>query len=81
MTQVQLDRHPFAKHIFYKGIYTHNSVGYPFTLTVEESENSVQPAILVEFDVEARLRPFDYGKASKEILAIYLPDGNQEAKN
>jgi hypothetical protein len=81
MTQVQLNRNPFAKHIFYKGIYTHNSVGYAFTLTVEESENSIQPAIIVEFETEYRLRPFDYGKASKEILAIYLPDGNQEAKD
>jgi hypothetical protein len=81
MTQVQLNRHAFAKHIFYKGIYTHNSIGYPFILTVEESENSAQSAIIVEFDVEARLRPFDYGKAFKEILAIYLPDGNQETKD
>ena len=77
MTQVNLEKHPFAKHIFYKGIYTHNSIGYSFTLTVEESENSVQPAIMIEFDVESRLRPFDYGKASKEILAIYLPKENE----
>ena len=74
MTQVQLERHPYAKHIFYRGTYTHKSIGYSFTLTVEESENSVQPAIIVEFDIEYRLRPFDYGKASKEILAIYLPE-------
>ena len=73
MTQVQLDRHSFAKHTFYKGTYTHNSVGYAFTLTVEKSENRVQPAIIVEFETEYRLRPFDYGKACKEILAIYLP--------
>ena len=77
MTQVQLERHPYAKHIFYKGIYTHNNMGYYFTLTVEESENSVQPAIIVEFDIEDRLRPFDYGKASKEILSIYLPEKNE----
>ena len=76
MTQVQLNRHPFAKHIFYKGTYTHNNVDYSFTLTVEESENSVQPAILVEFGAETRLLPFDYGKASKEILAIYLPNAS-----
>jgi hypothetical protein len=75
MTQVQLDRHPFAKHIFYRGTYTHNSVGYFFKLSVEETENSAQPAILVEFGAETRLLPFDYGKARKEILAIYLPDG------
>lgn len=73
MTQVQLDRHPFAKHIFYRGTYTHNSVGYSFELTVEETENSAQPAILVEFDAETSLLPFDYGKARKEILKIYLP--------
>lgn len=77
MTQVQLERHPYAKHIFYRGVYTHNSIGYNFELTVEESENSVQPAIIVEFDIEDRLRPFDYGKASKEILAIYLPEKNE----
>jgi hypothetical protein len=77
MTQVNLERHPFAKHTFYKGIYTHNSIGYSFTLTVEESVNSVQPALIVEFDVEAKLRPFDYDKASKEILAIYLPKENE----
>jgi hypothetical protein len=81
MTQVQLDRHPYAKHTFYKGMYTHNSIGYSFELTVEESENSAQPAILVEFVAESKLLPFDYGKASKEILAIYLPDANQEAEN
>jgi len=76
MTQVELSRHPFAKHTFYKGMYTHNSVGYSFTLTVEESINSAQPAILVEFGTETRLLPFSYDKASKEILAIYLPNGN-----
>ncbi len=81
MTQVQLSRHPYAKHTFYRGTYTHNSIGYSFDLTVEESENSVQPAILVEFDLESRLLPFDYGKARKEILAMYLPDGNQKAKD
>ena len=81
MTQVQLDRHPFAKHTFYKGIYTHNSIGYSFELTVEESINSVQANIMVEFGVGHELLPFDYGKASKEILAIYLPNGNQETKD
>ena len=81
MTQVQLDRHPFAKHTFYKGMYTHKSVGYSFELTVEESENSAQLAILVEFTIDHEFLPFDYGKASKEILAIYLPDANQEAEN
>lgn len=81
MTQVQLDRHPFAKHTFYKGMYTHNSVGYSFELTVEESENSVQSAILVEFGTETRLLPFSYDKALKEILAVYLPNGNQETKD
>ena len=81
MTQVNLERRPFAKHTFYKGMYTHNSIGYSFDLTVEESINSAQPAILVEFGTETRLLPFDYGKASKEILAIYLPNGNQETKD
>ena len=81
MTQVELSRHPFAKHTFYRGTYTHNSIGYSFELTVEESENSAQSAILVEFEVEAKLRPFDYGKACREILAIYLPDGNQTSKD
>ena len=81
MTQVNLERKPFAKHTFYKGMYTHNSIGYSFDLTVEESINSAQPAILVEFGTETRLLPFSYDKALKEILAIYLPDGNQEAKD
>jgi hypothetical protein len=75
MTQVQLNRKPYAKHIFYKGIYTHKKTEYDFELTVEESENSAQPAILVEFGVDSKFLPFDYGKACKEILAIYLPDG------
>jgi hypothetical protein len=74
MTQVQLDRHPFAKHIFYKGIYIHKKTEYDFELTVEESENSVQSAILVEFTIDHEFLPFDYGKACKEILAIYLPE-------
>jgi hypothetical protein len=81
MTQVQLNRHPFVKHIFYKGTYTHKSVGYPFIFTVEESEDNVQPYITVAFETWTSLLPFDYDKAYKEILAIYLPDGNQEAKN
>jgi hypothetical protein len=74
MIQVKLDRKPYAKHIFYKGIYIHKKTEYDFELTVEESENSAQPAILVEFGVESKLLPFDYGKACKEILAIYLPE-------
>lgn len=81
MTQVQLNRHAFAKHTFYNGMYTHNSIGYSFTLTVEESVNSVQSAIIVEFDIESSLLPFDYDKALKEILAIYLPDGDKETKD
>lgn len=81
MTQVQLSRHPFAKHTFYKGIYTHNSIGYTFNLTVEEFVNNIKPSIIVEFDVESNSLPFDFGKAFKEILAIYLPDGNQETKD
>lgn len=78
MTQVNLERHPFAKHTFYRGEYTHNNLGYSFTLTVEESINSAQPAIIVEFNLPARLRPFDYGKAKKEILSIYLPKQNED---
>lgn len=81
MTQVQLDRHPFVKHIFYKGTYTHNSISYSFTLTVEESENSLKPDITVDFETWTSLLPFDYDKAYKEIIAIYLPDGNQETKD
>ena len=81
MTQVNLERKPFAKHTFYKGIYTHNNIEYFFDLVVEESVNSLQPAILVEFKAEYRLRPFDYSKACKEILAMYSFDGNQETKD
>ena len=81
MTQVQLERHPYAKHIFYKGVYTHNSVGYSFDLTVEESATNVKTNFLVQFEAELRPLPFDYGKACREILAIYLPDGNQETKD
>ena len=76
MTQVNLERHPYAKHIFYRGMYTHNSIGYNFELTVEESINAAQPAIIVEFGVESELLPFSYDKALKEILAIYLPHKN-----
>ncbi len=70
MTQVNLERQPFAKHTFYKGMYTHNSIGYSFDLTIEESVNSIQPYITVEFKIETELLPFDYDKAYKEILAI-----------
>ena len=71
MTQVNLERHPYAKHIFYRGVYTHNSIGYNFELTVEESINA-QPAIIVEFGIESKLLPFSYDKARKEILTMYL---------
>jgi hypothetical protein len=73
MTQVQLDRKPFAKHIFYRGTYTHNNVKYPFELTVYESENNSKPDITVNFKTWVSTLPFDYGKACKEILAIYIP--------
>lgn len=76
MTQVNLERHPYAKHIFYSGLYTHKSIGYSFDLTVEESANTAQPAILIEFHLDHEFLPFDYGKACKEILAVYLPYGN-----
>ena len=81
MTQVQLERKPFAKHRFYKGVYTHSSVGYPFTFIVEESINSIQSTIIVEFEIGHELLPFDYDKAYKEILAIYLPDADQKTKD
>ena len=80
MTQVNLERHPYAKHIFYRGVYTHNSIGYSFELTVEESINTAQPVIIVEFGVETELLPFSYDKALKEILGIYLPQ-QDENKN
>lgn len=73
MTQVNLEKQPFAKHTFYKGVYFHNSVDYSFTLIVKESINNVKLAITVEFETWSSLLPFDYSKASKEILAIYLP--------
>jgi len=79
MIQVKLDRKPYAKHTFYKGVYTYKYVEYAFDLTVEESENSAQPGILIEFELDLRLVPFDYDKACKEILAIYIP--HYENKN
>lgn len=81
MTQVNLERIPFAKHTFYRGMYTHNSIGYSFDLTVEESANACQPAVIVEFTTDHEFLPFDYGKACKEILAVYLPYGDKEAKD
>ena len=81
MTQVNLERKPFAKHTFYNGVYTYKGIEYSFTLTVEESQIRVQSAITIEFDLEPKLLPFYFGDASKEILAIYLPDGSQEAKD
>jgi hypothetical protein len=77
MTQVNLERHPYAKHIFYRGVYTYNSIGYNFELTVEESINAAQPAIIVEFGINHEFLPFDYDKALKEILGIYLPQQNE----
>jgi hypothetical protein len=81
MTQVQLSRHPYAKHTFYNGVYTHKNIEYSFTLTVEESENSIKPDITVNFETWTSSLPFDYANASKEIIALYLPNGNQEAKD
>lgn len=81
MTQVQLSKKPYARHIFYKGVYTYKRTEYAFELTVEESENSAQPAILVDFGVESKLLPFDYSRALKEILAIYLPQNENNNKS
>jgi hypothetical protein len=78
MIQIKLSKKPFAKHIFYKGIYTHRKINYPFELTVEESENSVQPAILVEFEAPLRLIPFNYDKARTQILNLYLPQNENK---
>ena len=82
MTQVNLERHPYARHIFYEGVYTHNSIGYRFELTVEESISVTRPTFIIEFNLDHKLLPFDFDKASKEILAVYLPEnGNQETKD
>ena len=77
MTQVNLERHPYAKHTFYEGMYTHNSIGYRFELTVEESISATRPTFIIEFNLDHKLLPFDYGKASKEILSMYLPQQNE----
>jgi len=81
MIQVNLERKPFAKHTFYKGVYTHNDTDYFFDLVVEESVKRIQPAIKVDFEAKYRLRPFDYGEACKKILAMYSFDANQETKD
>ena len=82
MTQVNLERKPFAKHTFYNGVYTHNNTEYSFILTVEESDNNIKPNITLEFYTEYKEPlPFDYGKAYKEILAIYLPDNKNNENN
>ena len=72
MTQVNLERHPYGSHTFYKGLYTHNSIGYSFVLIIEESES--QSAIRVDFMIAHKHLPFDYGKASREILSVYNPE-------
>jgi hypothetical protein len=73
MIQVQLDRKPYAKHTFYKGTYTYNNQIFEFTVTEEWSENCLQPALILEFELEYRLLPFCYDEAREKILAIYLP--------
>lgn len=81
MIQVQLDRKPYAKHIFYKGTYTYKNQTFDFTVTEEWSENCLQPGLILEFELESRLLPFCYNTAKEQILKMYLPDGNQETKN
>lgn len=76
MIQVQVDRKPFAKHTFYRGIYTYNKQKFEFTVTEEWSENCLQPALILEFELEYRLLPFCYDTAREQILKIYLPNEN-----
>jgi hypothetical protein len=73
MIQVQLDRKPYAKHTFYKGTYTYNNQIFEFTVTEEWSENCLQPALILEFELEYRLLPFCYDEAREKILKLYLP--------
>lgn len=80
MTQVNLERTPFAKHAFYRGVYEYGNNSYDFTLIEGWSENSAKPDIIVEFE-EAVTCPFDKQKARQQIVALYLPHGNKEAEN
>jgi hypothetical protein len=73
MIQVQLDRKPYAKHTFYRGTYTYNNQKFEFTVTEEWSENCLQPALILEFELEYRLLPFCYNEAREKILKLYLP--------
>lgn len=73
MIQVQLDRKPYAKYTFYKGTYTYNNQIFEFTVTEEWSENCLQPALILEFELEYRLLPFCYDEAREKILKLYLP--------
>jgi len=81
MIQVQLDRKPYARHTFYRGTYTYNKQKFEFTVTEEWSENCLQPALILEFELEQGLLPFCYSTAREQILKMYLPSGNQEAKD
>jgi hypothetical protein len=73
MIQVQLGRKPYAKHTFYKGVYTYSNQKFEFTVTEEWSENCLQPALILEFELEYRLLPFCYDEAREKILKLYLP--------
>ena len=80
MTQVNLERIPFAKHTFYKGVYEYGNNSYDFTLIEEWSGNSIKPDIIVEFEASI-ICPFDKQKARQQIVALYLPYGDKEAKD
>ena len=84
MTQVNLETTPYAKHLYYKGVYTYKDTLYNFILLEEVSENDINSRIIIEFDAD--VITFDRDKARKEILALYVPRklcrlGNQETKD
>jgi hypothetical protein len=78
MTQVNLERTPYAKHLYYNGVYTYKDTPYDFILSEEVSENDINSRIIIEFDAD--VIPFDRDKARKEILGLYNPE-NHEDKN
>lgn len=72
MIQVQIDRKPYAKHSFYKGVYTFKNINYDFEVIEEWSENCLQPALILEFELAQDLLPFDYQNARKQILDMFF---------
>ena len=76
MTQVNLNRTPHAKYLYYKGTYTYKDTPYSFLLSEEWSKDRENSRIIIEFDAD--VITFDRDKARKEILNLFIPNANED---